>query len=127
MKYSTSVALGVAVAILAAFPPAVLAQARTDTAAVPAAVQEDARISVTLLNASLRDVVANFASFSGRTIVMLSEFGNRTVTAEINNQPWRIALNSILSSNGLMMVDGVNGILNIKRKDPVVIPPTPGD
>jgi type II secretory pathway component GspD/PulD (secretin) len=127
MKYSLSLALAVAVAILAVSPPPVLAQARTDTAATPAVVQAEARLSVTFLNASLRDVVANFASFAGRTIVMHSDLGNQRVTAEINNQPWRIALNSILSSNGLMTVDGYNGIINIQRKTPAVIPPTPGD
>jgi type IV pilus assembly protein PilQ len=59
-----------------------------------------ARITVTWDNADLREVVAGFAAFSGRTII-LSKDVKGTVSAEIKNQPWDLAFNAVLESQGL--------------------------
>jgi type IV pilus assembly protein PilQ len=74
-----------------------------------------ARITVTWDNADLREVVAGFAAFSGRTIIVSKDVkGN--VSAEIKNQPWDLAFNAVLESQGLAanVLDG--GIIQVIDK-----------
>src|SRR5439155_203074 len=52
-----------------------------------------ARITVTWDNADLREVVAGFAAFSGRTIILSKDIKGQ-VSAEIKNQPWDLAFNA---------------------------------
>lgn len=71
-----------------------------------------ARITVQWDNASIEDVVAGFAAFSGRTIILGKDIkGN--VTAEVKNQPWDLALNAVLESQGLAVKTLPGGILNV--------------
>jgi len=71
-----------------------------------------ARITVQWDNASIEDVVAGFAAFSGRTIILGKEIkGN--VTAEIKNQPWDLAMNAVLASQGLAVRTLPGAILNV--------------
>ena len=74
----------------------------TRTAARTSTVQQSQqpRMSVTFFNADIRDVIAGIAAFSGRTIVVNGSVKGE-VTAEINNQPWDIALRTILETQGL--------------------------
>jgi type IV pilus assembly protein PilQ len=73
------------------------------------------RITVQWDNASIEDVIAGFAAFSGRTIILSKEIkGN--VTAEIKNQPWDLALNAVLESQGLAVQTLPGGILNVVSK-----------
>jgi type IV pilus assembly protein PilQ len=74
-----------------------------------------ARITITWDNASIEDVVAGFAAFSGRTIILAKGItGN--VTAEIKNQPWDLAMNAVLESQGLAVQTLPGGILNVVSK-----------
>ena len=59
------------------------------------------RITVTYQQADIRDVLAAFAAFSGRTIIPSSAIPPVRVDAEIKDQPWDVALQAILSSQGL--------------------------
>src|SRR5258708_9273851 len=70
------------------------------------------RINVTWDNASIEDVVAGFAAFSGRTIV-ISKGITGNVTGEIKNQPWDLAFKAVLEAQGLayQVLDG--GIINV--------------
>jgi len=80
-----------------------------------AAQSQAARITVQWDNASIEDVVAGFAAFSGRTIILAKDIkGN--VTAEIKNQPWDLALNAVLESQGLAVKTLPGGILNVVSK-----------
>src|SRR5437879_4496133 len=80
-----------------------------------AAQSQAARITVQWDNASIEDVVAGFAAFSGRTIILGKDIkGN--VTAEIKNQPWDLALNAVLESQGLAVKTLPGGILNVLSK-----------
>jgi type IV pilus assembly protein PilQ len=79
-------------------------------AAKPAARRPQPKITVTYQDADIRDVLAAFASFSGRTIVVGRDI-NGSVTAEIKDQPWDIALQAILSSQGLAATEDGNGII----------------
>ncbi len=75
------------------------------------------RITVTWDNADFREVVAGFAAFSGRTIIISKDVkGN--VSAEIKNQPWDLAFAAVLEAQGLAynVLDG--GIIQvIDKKD----------
>ena len=71
-----------------------------------------ARITVQWDNASIEDVVAGFAAFSGRTIILGKDIkGN--VTAEVKNQPWDLALNAVLESQGLAVKTLPGGIFTV--------------
>src|SRR5439155_301828 len=81
------------------------------------AQSQAARITVTWDNADLREVVAGFAAFSGRTIILSKDLKG-SVSAEIKNQPWDLAFNAVLESQGLTVnvLDG--GIIQvIDKKD----------
>lgn len=79
----------------------------------PAVVSEQPRITVTYQDADIRDVIAAFASFSGRTIVVGKDVSG-TITAEIKNQPWDVALRAILQGQGLAAAeDGLTGIIMV--------------
>src|SRR5687767_10842360 len=75
-------------------------------------VYQQPRITVTYQDADIRDVVAAFAAFSGRTIVVGKEIKG-TVTAEVRDQPWDVALRAILQSQGLAAVEDANGIIAV--------------
>jgi type IV pilus assembly protein PilQ len=71
------------------------------------------RITVTYQDADIRDVIAAFAAFSGRTIVVGKDVQG-TVTAEIKNQPWDVALRAILQGQGLAAAeDEISGIITV--------------
>ena len=108
---------------------AIDASAREETAAAPAnsrmtAVSQPSylqsaqqstqpRITVTYQDADIRDVIAAFATFAGRTIVTGRDVTG-TVTAEIRNQPWDVALRAILQGQGLAATeDPVSGIITV--------------
>lgn len=71
------------------------------------------RISIAFQDTDIRDVVVQFASFSGRTIVVGPSVTG-TVRATIVDQPWDVALKSILDPYGLSAIeDSVTGILSV--------------
>jgi type IV pilus assembly protein PilQ len=70
------------------------------------------RLTVTYQDADIRDVVAAFAAFSGRTIIVGKEVAG-TVTAEVKDQPWDIALRAILQAQGLAASEEKSGIITI--------------
>jgi type IV pilus assembly protein PilQ len=70
------------------------------------------RITVTYQDADIRDVLAAFAAFSGRTIVVGREVAG-TVTAEVRDQPWDVALQSILSAQQLAASEDQYGIITV--------------
>lgn len=94
------------------------ANRQTETAeprlvAVSAAQQaQQPRITVTYSDAEIRDVLAAFAAFSSRTIVVGKDVAGN-VTAEIKDQPWDVALRAILESHGLAAVEESSGIITV--------------
>jgi type IV pilus assembly protein PilQ len=85
-------------------------------------------ITVTFQDTDIVDVIASFAAFSGRTIVVGKDVKG-TVTAEIRNQPWDVALRAILQGQGLaasedalsgiITVDSYGNILNRQASEPL--------
>jgi type IV pilus assembly protein PilQ len=73
------------------------------------------RITVRWDGADIDDVVAGFAAFSGRTIVVGKEVKGK-VTAEIKNQPWDLAFAAVLESQGLTYQVLEGGIINVLNK-----------
>jgi type IV pilus assembly protein PilQ len=79
----------------------------------PTLLSDQPRITVTYQDADIRDVIAAFASFSGRTIVVGKDVAG-TITAEIKNQPWDVALRAILQGQGLAAAeDALSGIITV--------------
>jgi type IV pilus assembly protein PilQ len=90
---------------------------------------QQATITVTFQDTDIRDVLASFAAFSGRTIVVGKDVLG-TVTAEIRNQPWDVAMRAILQGQGLaasedalsgiITVDSYANILNRQASEPLL-------
>ncbi|MCC6319626.1 MAG: AMIN domain-containing protein [Gemmatimonadaceae bacterium] len=79
-------------------------------AAAPQAQQP--RITVTYAGADIRDVLAAFATFSQRTIVVGKDVSG-TITAEIKDQPWDVALKALLEAQGLAAIEEASGIITV--------------
>lgn len=73
---------------------------------------EEPRITVTWDRASIADVVAGFAAFSGRTIILGKDIKG-DVNAEIKNQPWPQAFQAILATQGLSAQEMAGGIIRV--------------
>jgi type IV pilus assembly protein PilQ len=70
------------------------------------------RITVTFQQADIHDVLASFAEFSGRSIVPGSGVTGE-VTATIRDQPWDVALYTILAAYGLAAQELPSGIIRV--------------
>ena len=71
------------------------------------------RMTVTYQDADIRDVLAAFATFSGRTIVV-GKAVSGVVSAEIRDQPWDVALRAILEAQGFAAAeDPQTGIITV--------------
>ena len=70
------------------------------------------RITVTYQDADIRDVIAAFAVFSGRTIVVGKGVAGN-VSAEVRDQPWDVALRAILQAQGLAAKEDQDGIIAV--------------
>ena len=92
---------------------AVPAPAAPATASAAARRAPDARrLTVTYQDADIRDVIAAFAAFSGRTIIAGRDVSG-SVTAEIKDQPWDIALRALLGAQGLAATEDRYGIITV--------------
>jgi type IV pilus assembly protein PilQ len=74
------------------------------------------RITVTFEEADIRDVLASFAEFTGRSIVP-GVGVNGTVSATIRDQPWDVALQTILRAYGLAAEELPSGIIRVDAFD----------
>jgi len=101
-----SPAVVITIATLAGTSPAL-------TQTVPASQLETRRVSVTWEEAPLREVLQAFAAFSGASIVA-GAGADGFVTADINDQPWDVALEAILASLGLFAVEEQSGIIRVQ-------------
>jgi type IV pilus assembly protein PilQ len=77
-----------------------------------ASQRDEPRITVNFHNAEIRDVLSSFAEFTGRSIVPGSGVRGQ-VTASIRDQPWDIALQTILRAYGLAAFELSSGIIQI--------------
>lgn len=77
-----------------------------------AQLSQEPRITVHFQESPILDVLATFAEFSGRSIVAGASVSG-TVTADIRDQPWDIALREILHSHSLGAVETESGIIRV--------------
>ena len=84
----------------------------TERSRTPVTRADEPRITVTWDRASIADVVAGFAAFSGRTIILGKDVKGE-VTAEIKNQPWPQAFQAILATQGLSAQEMSGGIIRV--------------
>ena len=84
---------------------------------VPQTRSQQPRISVTYQGSDIRDVLAAFSAFSGRTIIPSASIGQLKVDAEIRDQPWDVALQAILASQGLAATEDANGIIIVDTQE----------
>ena len=100
----------------AAVADAVVAPTRTfraDGGGTPKAPVAQPRITVTYQDADIKEVITAFASFARRTIVVGRAVTGQ-VTTEIIDQPWDVALQAILKSQGLdASEDASSGIITV--------------
>ncbi|MHB1864055.1 MAG: AMIN domain-containing protein [Gemmatimonadaceae bacterium] len=75
------------------------------------------RITVSWENADIRDVVAAFSTYSGRTIILSKGVDAAKITANITDQPWDVALRVVLNANGLDAVEDPSGILIVDTQE----------
>ena len=73
------------------------------------------RMTVSFYEADIRDVLASIAEFAGRSIVAGTGVEGIRVTAEISNQPWDVALETILRANGLAYEELPSGIIRVDK------------
>jgi type IV pilus assembly protein PilQ len=77
------------------------------------AQQGERRITVIWENASIADVAAGFAAYSGRSVIVGAGIDRAmTVTAELKDVPWRTAFQAILAAQGLSATES-GGIIRI--------------
>lgn len=88
---------------------------RTAAPTPPPVVQQSQqpRITVSFDSTSIHDVIANFAAFSGRSIVV-GQGIDIMLRGEIVDQPWDVALNELLAANGLRAVEQESGIIRVQ-------------
>jgi type IV pilus assembly protein PilQ len=84
---------------------------------LPAAQQsQQPRVTVTYDSASIADVMDGFASFAGRSIILGKDVRG-IVTAQIRNQPWDVAFQAILASQGLSASEEASGIIRVDNPE----------
>jgi type IV pilus assembly protein PilQ len=74
------------------------------------AQSQENRITYNPENAPIADVLAAFSSFTGRTILPSKNVAG-TITANIVNQPWDVALKMLMNANGYDVVIDQSGII----------------
>ncbi len=86
------------------------------------------RITVNFFQADIRDVLDSFAEFTGRSIIP-GKGVEGTITANINDQPWDIALRELMSAygyavqelpSGIIRVDNLENLATARTQEPLV-------
>ncbi|HIF20815.1 MAG TPA: type IV pilus secretin family protein [Gemmatimonadetes bacterium] len=96
-------------AMMSAFDPTNLT-----IADAPEAPQESQalRINLSVVSEPIHSVLLQFAVFSGKSVIAGANVVG-LITAEIADQPWDVALDAIMSSNGLVAQEDSNGIIRV--------------
>jgi len=98
--------------------PAAQAQRPAAPRPAPAAQQtsQARRITVSFENTEMRDVLATFAEFSGRSIIAGTDVSGVVVDGvSFTNQPWDVALRTLLQAYGLAAEELQGGIIRVDR------------
>jgi type IV pilus assembly protein PilQ len=77
-------------------------------------------ITVTFIEEPLANVLAAFAEFADRSIVPSADVKTKVITAEVREQPWDIALDAILTANGLSASELESGVILVQDGTKIV-------
>jgi type IV pilus assembly protein PilQ len=94
------------------------AQSQPRTQPAPRAQQQSQarRITVSFENTEMRDVLSTFAEFSGRSIIAGTDVSTIVVDGvTFTNQPWDIALRTLLQAYGLAAEELQGGIIRVDQ------------
>jgi type IV pilus assembly protein PilQ len=83
--------------------------------AAPAAGAHAQNITVEWQGAPLTDVIRAFARFSGRTIVVAPDVGEREVTVSLQNVDWQRGLGVIVAGLGLVERVDDSGVIRVEQ------------
>lgn len=79
-------------------------------------VSQARRITVSFQNTDMRDVLATFGEFSGRSIIAGTDVSDVVVDGvSFTNQPWDVALRTLLQAYGLAAEELAGGIIRVDR------------
>lgn len=104
--------LALAVVLPGAVANPLMAQVTDEPAAVAPAASVATPITVSFERTPIRDVLSTFARFSNRSIVTGAGVEG-TVSADIRDQPWDVALQAILQAHGLSAQETESGIIRV--------------
>lgn len=99
-------------------PAGQTAQPQPPTQPAPRAQQQSQarRITVSFENTEMRDVLSTFAEFSGRSIIAGTDVSTIVVDGvTFTNQPWDIALRTLLQAYGLAAEELQGGIIRVDQ------------
>ena len=74
---------------------------------------EQPRITVTYIDADIRDIIGSFATFANKTIVIGSTVTGKIPFMEIKDKPWDVALAAVLTSLNLTALEDTTGIITV--------------
>jgi type IV pilus assembly protein PilQ len=88
----------------------------TRKAAAPAKAQQrpQPRVTVSFDNEPIMNVLLTFSEFANRSIVAHPTVRATTVTADVKDQPWDVALEAILSAHGMAAHENESGIIIVE-------------
>jgi type IV pilus assembly protein PilQ len=93
---------------------ATLEALRPVPAAAPPRQQAQAPITVTFNEEPVNNVLTTFAEFANRSIIPSADIKAKTISAEVRNQPWDLALEAILTANNLYATEMENGVILVQ-------------
>jgi type IV pilus assembly protein PilQ len=89
--------------------------AKTPVAAPLVQQRQQPRVSVSFQDEPIMNVLLTFSEYAGRSIVAPPDVRSISVTADVRDQPWDVALEAILSAHGLMARETESGILIVEQ------------
>ncbi len=93
-----------------------LARRPASSAPAPQQTSQARRITVSFENTEMRDVLATFGEFSGRSIIAGTDVSGVVVDGvSFTNQPWDVALRTLLQAYGLAAEELAGGIIRVDR------------
>ncbi len=78
------------------------------------AQQQATLVTVSFSEESVANVINTFAEYAGKSIIASADVKAKTITADVRNQPWDVALDAILTANNLYAKENENGVIVIE-------------
>jgi type IV pilus assembly protein PilQ len=80
----------------------------------PRQQQQQQLVNVSFADEPVVNVLNTFADYANRSIIASADVKTKTITAEIRNQPWDLALDAILTANNLFAKENENGVIMVE-------------